>query len=156
MKMIPRKRQRIQHPLTLRDAVHQMFDDSFWDPLALMRADDSFFQSQFVPSIDIAETDSSLEITADVPGYNAKDISVEIDDGTLMISGSMQDEHEQKQKKHYCKQCSRGSFYQKIALPIGCQEDEAECYMKNGKLTIAIPKNEMQQNEKRRLDIVQG
>jgi HSP20 family protein len=52
----------------------------------------------------------------------------------------MEEQKEEKDKKWYRKEASRGSFYQQVTLPQGIDEKNVKCKMKNGKLTITVPK----------------
>lgn len=146
MQLVPRKKQQSNGAMSLRDAMNQMFDESFWDPWKFW---DSAFPSVqsgssqlFVPSIDISEDAKNITVVADVPGYDSDDIEVTLDENTLTLQGKMQEQKEgqDKDKKWLCKQCSSGSFYQKFTLPNYADASSIKCKAKNGKLTVTIPK----------------
>jgi HSP20 family protein len=144
MQLMPWKRQDgVERGVTLRDAMNQLFDESFWDPMhffsdnALMPAQR---QWQFLPSFDVSETDKELQIVADVPGYDPKDVNVRIDNGVLTIEGKMEEDKEEKNKKWYRRETSRGNFMRQLSLPQGISDKDVKCKMKNGKLTISVQK----------------
>src|SRR5512143_2907388 len=59
-------------------------------------------QGCLLPKVDIAETDAGLELTADLPGYDEKDVSLDIHDGVLTVKAEHKEKHEEKdEKKHY-------------------------------------------------------
>ena len=107
----------------------------------------------FVPGVDVSETDKEVQVVADVPGYTKDNIEVNVEDGVLTLRGTMKEEKEEKDKKYYCKQCASGSFCQQIALPSGAQEEKAKCAMKDGKLTVTIPKRAVEEKKGKTLTI---
>ncbi|MBM3231604.1 Hsp20/alpha crystallin family protein [Candidatus Peregrinibacteria bacterium] len=161
MQIIPRKQQRQtgsgQQALTLRDAMNQLFDESFWDPMRFF-SECSLLpvasqQWQFLPSFDIAETDKELQVVADVPGYDSNDVSVNLENGVLTIEGKMEEQNEEKDKRWYRREASHGSFRQQVSLPQGIDVKNVKCKMKNGKLTITVPKTQESKPQGRTLAI---
>jgi len=149
MQLVPFGKRQDNKPVTLRDAMNRLFDESFWDPFDMF-GDRSLFPNtfqgrittQFIPNIDISETDKEVKVVTDLPGYEPEKIDVQLQDGVLTMSGSMQEEKEEKDKKEkwYRKECSSGSFYRQFTLPDYIEEDKVKCKFKNGKLTIIVPK----------------
>jgi HSP20 family protein len=88
----------------------------------------------------VSETDKELQIVADVPGYDPKDVNVRIDNGVLTIEGKMEEDKEEKNKKWYRRETSRGNFMRQLSLPQGVSDKDVKCKMKNGKLTISVQK----------------
>ena len=153
MQLMPWKQQRpdgSRGAMTLRDAVNQLFDESFWDPFSMLRGGpldafggESLLRAQaFVPSIDVSETDREIRIVADVPGFDPKKVTVELDDGVLSIAGTMEEEHEEKDTRWHRREASRGSFVRRMSLPAGVTNKDVSCVMKNGKLTVTVAKPE--------------
>ncbi len=161
MQIIPRKQQQQMssgsQALTLRDAMNQLFDESFWDPMHFF-SESSLLptrsqQWQFLPSFDIAETEKEIQVVADVPGYDAKDVSVNLENGVLSVEGKMEEQKEEQDKRWYRREASHGSFRQKVTLPQGIDENNVKCKMKNGKLTVTIPKTHESKPQGRTLTI---
>jgi HSP20 family protein len=90
------------------------------------------------PQIDIEETDKEVRITAELPGLDEKDVSSEIANGVLSISGEKKSESEDKARRfserHY------GRFERRIPLD-DVDEDKVSAAFKNGVLTITVPKS---------------
>lgn len=132
--------------MTLRDAVNQLFDESFWDPFNMLRGGplDTFsgdFLSQapaFMPNVDVSETPGEIRIVADVPGYDPANVSVRVEDGILTIGGTMEAERDEKDERWHRREASRGSFVRRMSLPAGITEKDVSCKMKNGKLTVTV------------------
>lgn len=160
MQIVPRKKQQSGGAMSLRDAMNQMFDESFWDPWKFWDSAFPTVQSgsdhMFVPNIDISEDAEHMNVVADVPGYDTDDIEVTLDHNDLTLQGNIQEEKQEhdKDKKWLCKQCSRGSFYQRFTLPSYVDSSGIKCKAKNGKLTITIPKKaEEKKPESKKLPI---
>jgi len=76
------------------------------------------------PAICVAETNDALEVTAELPGVDEKDIKVSLDDNQLIISGEKKAESTKEEKYWHVEERSYGSFYRSMFLPFG-PEDEA-------------------------------
>ena len=72
-----------------------------------------------VPKVDVAETGAGLELTAELPGFDEKDVTLDIHDGVLTIKAEHKDEREEKDEdKHYhLVERSQGTFMRRFALP---------------------------------------
>src|SRR5512146_615979 len=91
---------------SLQREIDRVFD-SFtrnWPSLA-------FGASELTPSMDIAETDKDIEITAELPGLEEKDVQVNVADNVLTIKGEKKLEKEEKDKNYRMLERSYGSFY---------------------------------------------
>lgn len=154
MQIVPRKKDQPQ-PVSLRDAMNRLFDESFWDPFPSLWGGERLMSRQFVPDMDVSETEKEIKVTADVPGYDPKDIDVTLNDSVLTISGTMAQEKEEEDKKQqwHCRQCASGSFVRQFSLPRSVQEDKISCKAKNGKLTIVIPKKKEEAIQGKKLTI---
>lgn len=116
--------------------IERLIDD-FFSPFFPEEATRSFF-----PSMDIMEDDKSLIIKIDVPGMTQKDISVEIQDDQLIVKGERKEEEEIKKKNLYVSERRYGSFLRRVRLPEYVEGDKTQAKIKDGVLTITIPKKE--------------
>ncbi len=160
MQLMPWRQQRqdgSQQAVTLRDAMNQLFDESFWDPMHFFSEASSLLPTtgsrQFLPSFDVSETDREVQIVADIPGYDPKNVSVNLENGVLTIQGKMEEDKEEKGKKWYRREAARGSFMRQLSVPQGVDEKNVKCRLKNGKLTIAVQKPQEIQSQGRTLKI---
>ena len=135
------------HPFfTLHREMNRMFDDVFrgFDlaPFGPTRALDGLGW----PQIDIDETDKEVRITAELPGLDEKDVSLEIANGVLSISGEKKSESEDKA----CRFSERfyGRFERRIPLE-DVDEDKVSAAFKKGVLTITVPKSTEAKNVRR-------
>ena len=92
-----------------------------------------------VPSIEISETDKAIEISAEMPGLERKDVEITIEDDTLTIRGEKKIE-ENKDKNVQHSERSYGVFLRVLQLPPGIDPSSVQATMSNGVLRITIPK----------------
>mgnify|MGYP003573251707 CR=1 FL=1 len=96
--------------------------------------------SDWVPAVDIREEDECYTIHADVPGVEAKDIEVNMEDGILSIRGERKFENEEAREGYKRVERVRGSFYRRFSLPDGADAEAISAKCKDGVLEIIIPK----------------
>ncbi len=96
----------------------------------------------FYPHLDIAESENEIVIKADVPGMTQKDISIEIHNDQLIIRGEKKEEEEVKKKNIYISERRYGKFARRITLPDYVDPEKTKAKIKDGVLTITIPKKE--------------
>jgi HSP20 family protein len=97
-------------------------------------------QANILPNIEIAETDKAIEISAEMPGLERKDIDISIEDDTLTIRGEKKVEEDQKDKNVQHSERSYGVFLRVLQLPPGIDPSSVQATMSNGVLKITIPK----------------
>lgn len=99
---------------------------------------------------------NELVIRADLPGLNADDVTVEISDDTITISGERQEERADQNNGVYRYERAYGAFFREIPLPEGAIADQAKASFKDGVLEIAVPAPPEQVSRGRRLEISRG
>src|SRR5688572_1110923 len=76
------------------------------------------------PKIDVFERDNRLVTRVDLPGMKKEDVSVEVTDGHLALSGERKRETEEKKDNFYRSECDYGSFYRAVPLPEGVKLED--------------------------------
>jgi len=104
-----------------------------------------------VPSIDVTETDKEIEITAELPGLDEKDVEISLEDGALSLRGEKRTEHEDSDRRY--SERFYGRFERRVALPSEVDEDRAKATFKNGVLTVTLPKTERARQNVKRISI---
>ena len=99
--------------------------------------------SHWMPSVDIKEDDDQFLIFADVPGVDAKDIDVSMENGILTIKGKRETESKEEKEGYKRVERSKGSFYRRFSLPDSADPDKIAAKSNNGVLEITIPKHEV-------------
>ncbi|MBA3005960.1 MAG: Hsp20/alpha crystallin family protein [Proteobacteria bacterium] len=93
------------------------------------------------PRLDVSETDKALEVVADLPGMEKKDINVSVDGDLLTIKGEKKEVKESKDKHFHSIERRSGSFYRALRLPAEVENDKIEANFKDGVLTLTLPKS---------------
>src|SRR5512144_109601 len=93
-----------------------------------------------MPSMDVTETDKEIEITAELPGLEEKDVQINIADNILTIRGEKKAEKEQKDKNYRLVERSYGSFERTLELPEGVNVDAIKANISKGLLKVTVPK----------------
>ena len=120
------------------------------------RVFDAFFGQtdqarRWVPPVDLVEAEDHFVLRADLPGLSEGDVNIEVQDGTLTISGERKAEHEQREKGWYRIERSFGRFSRSLSLPDGVDPDRIEASFSHGVLQVRIPKPE--ERKPRRISI---
>ena len=97
---------------------------------------------RWVPAMDLVETDDHFVLKADLPGLDAGDVSIEVDDNVLTVSGERKVEHETSKEGFYRLERSSGEFRRALTLPEGVDADKIEASFDKGVLEIRVPKPE--------------
>lgn len=105
------------------------------------------------PAIDVTETDDELQVTADLPGMNEKDVEVELDEQALVLRGEKRMDREEKKRNWHISERSYGSFQRTIPLPSGLDPARIRASFKNGVLTVRLPKTLEAKSRRRTIDI---
>lgn len=121
---------------SLRHEMDDLFENFFGSGLPAISREN-------MPSLDVAETDTAVEIKTDLPGYKPEDVDIEVHDGVVRISGSTSGETETNGgdgRKYHKIERRSGSFSRSVRLPCGVNEENIDAELKDGVLTIVLPK----------------
>ena len=94
------------------------------------------------PAMDLVETGDHLVLRADLPGMDEKDVTIEIKDGVLTLSGVRKAEHEEKGEGFHRVERSFGSFSRSLSLPDGSDPNKVDASFADGVLEVRMPKPE--------------
>jgi HSP20 family protein len=140
------------HPfVTLHREMNRMFDDVFRGfDFAPFGPTSRALDGLGWPQIDIDETEKEVRITAELPGLDEKDVSLEIANGVLSISGEKKTESENKDRRF--SERYYGRFERRIPLQA-IEEEKASAAFKNGVLTVTVPKSAEAKGNVRRIAV---
>ncbi len=107
------------------------------------------------PKVNVAETEKGLEMTAELPGINQKDIELDISEGVLTLKAEHKAEKEEKdEKKHYhLIERSHGTFLRQFALPFEADEDKVEANFEKGVLRVFVPRSAKAEKKTRKIAV---
>jgi len=110
----------------------------------------------FSPNSEAATTEHNYEIVLELPGVSDKDISVEVADGRLIITGQKRAAHEEKGRDYYFSERVYGKFRRAFILPDDADQSKIVATQKDGVLTIMITKIAAKKTESKKIDIVRA
>lgn len=99
-----------------------------------------FGNEAFSPLTDVMEEDEKVVVTTDLPGVDREDVELNLKDNVLVISAGKGNEEEAEKEGYLRKERSFMRYYREIPLPNGVTEEGATAQLKNGVLTITLPK----------------
>ena len=130
------------HPfVTLQREIDRLFDD-------FTRGFPRWKSGDLVPVTDVTETDKEIEITAELPGLEEKDVEINVSDNVLTIKGEKKAEKEEKDKNYRVVERTYGSFSRSLELPSGVNQDAIKASIQNGVLKVTVPKPAPAQTKK--------
>src|SRR3954464_2756043 len=94
------------------------------------------------PPMDLVETESHYVLRADLPGLGEEDVSIELEDTVLTVSGERKSEHEEKKEGFHRVERSFGTFRRSLTLPDGVDADAIAATFDKGVLEVRVPKPE--------------
>ncbi|HEX8068011.1 MAG TPA: Hsp20/alpha crystallin family protein [Thermoleophilaceae bacterium] len=97
---------------------------------------------RWVPAMDLVEADDHFVLKADLPGLGEDDVSIEIRDNALTISGERKSEYEKRERGWYRVERATGRFSRSLSLPDGVDADSVSAEFDRGVLEVRIPKPE--------------
>lgn len=92
------------------------------------------------PSVDMSETDKEYQIVAEMPGLDENDVEVVLSGDLLTIKGEKKQEKVEKRKDTYRSERRYGSLSRSFRLPDAIDQDKVAAEIKNGILTVTLPK----------------
>ena len=101
---------------------------------------DLFSGGEWLPRVDVLESDEALEVKVDLPGIKPEDVDISITEDRLTVKGEREEEKETNDKTYHRVERNYGSFYRAIPLPPGADRDKVSAASENGVLTVTVPK----------------
>ena len=101
-----------------------------------------------IPSLDLTETDGTIEIKMDLPGIKSDEVDIEVDADSIRISGEHKEEQEETGKTFHRIERRAGSFSRLVTLPCAIDQEHVVAESRDGVLTITLPKSEESKTRK--------
>ncbi len=124
--------------VSLRREMDRLFEHFFERGPTAMLGDGGTFE----PAVEIADTRDSILVKAQVPGVSKDNLSIDIMDDYLMLKGEMKEEKTTEEQRFHRKEFRYGAFARTIPLPTTIKAEAAAAQLKDGVLTITLPKGE--------------
>ncbi len=105
------------------------------------------------PLIDVYETDESFTVEAEIPGVEKDSLEIRIEDNVLILQGHRKTGKTGRERYHMIER-PRGSFSRSFILSEGIDKENITASLKDGILTITIPKRRLSEERKIRIEEV--
>lgn len=135
-------------PSVVNKLVNPLFEDFFTRDISDWADRNISAIGVNLPSVNLKETDTKLEIELAAPGLKKEDFKIEVDNNTLIISAEKEEKKESGKKDDYIlKEFNYQSFYRSFNLPDYVDENKIEAAYKDGVLSVIISKNNNRKKE---------
>ncbi len=138
--------------LFLDDLGDDLLDDDQPAPAADEgKGRDDFFEDTDVPgqiAVDVYQTKTDVVVVCPVPGVNKNDVEVSLVENTLTIRGRRQASETIQESDYFAQELHWGEISRSIVLPTQVKEEGAEAVLKDGILSVRIPKAEQDKVKK--------
>lgn len=105
----------------------------------------------FAPAFEVKESKDAFVFKADLPGVDEKDLDVTVTGDRIQVSGKREAEKRDEGDRYYMLERSFGSFTRNFTLPEGVDADHVDAELKDGVLTLRLPKRPETQPKKIKL-----
>jgi len=130
----------------LQTEINRLFDSSF-GRFPMLR------EELLAPSVDVSDDKDNIYVEVDIPGFEQKDIDLNIKGNALLISAKKEETKEEKKKSYYCCERFQGSLYRKVDLPSFVDATKVKANYKKGVLKVTLPKKEEAKEKLIKIDI---
>ena len=137
---------------TLQNEMNRLFNTFFDQPAPTSRG--GVPTRRWIPAMDLVETGDHYVLRADLPGLSDEDVTIQLQDNVLTVSGERKAEHETQQEGYYRLERAFGDFSRSVTLPDGVDPDAVQAHFDRGVLEIRIRKPE--QKKPRHVQITLG
>ncbi|MBT4042879.1 MAG: Hsp20/alpha crystallin family protein [Rhodospirillaceae bacterium] len=107
----------------------------------------------FSPASDAAATDNAYIVEVELPGVKEEDITIEQHGNMLLLKGHKNASREEEGKNYYFSERTYGAFSRTFRLPADAEDASIEASVKDGVLTLHIPKRKEAEASKRQIPI---
>ncbi|MEQ9309648.1 MAG: Hsp20/alpha crystallin family protein [Balneolaceae bacterium] len=102
----------------------------------------NYRKDNFMPSVDVTESDTQFEVSVELPGLKKEDINVDLEKGRLTISGERKSNKEEEGKNFHRIERQYGKFSRAFYLPESIDDESIIAKYEDGILNITINKSE--------------
>ena len=149
---------------TLRREVDRLFEDFTVNPFRLPLRRPAFGLEPFwqpdswvaQPAIDLVERDNAFELTAEMPGLDERNISVDVANCALTVKGHKEEDKVEKKEDFHLRERRFGSFARSVRVPETVDADKIEASFKNGVLKVTLPKKPEAQKPVKKIEVKGG
>ena len=120
----------------IQDEINRIFD------FPRFSESEGIFDRAGSPALDVVENTDNYIVRCDLPGVEQKNLEVSVEGDVLTIKGEKKYEKKEKDARYYRNELWEGSFQRTLSLPVGVDTEKVDAELKDGILTITLPKKE--------------
>lgn len=152
--MMQEPSQPVSMPVYAEEEETQMHVDQYQGDQSMMQQDnwgqeemhDDDAEGQL--TIDVYQTESEIVIKSTIAGVKPEDLDVSISNDMITIKGERKNEEIVEDNSYYYRECYWGSFSRSVVLPMDVLAEKIDATLKNGILTIRLPKADVTKTKK--------
>ncbi len=128
-------------PVSISDMMEEFWRSPFGAPSLLDEMTRGFFGGrEAYPAVNVSEGEKEVKIEAELPGLEAKDVDIRLENGAFVISGEKKFEDEEKKDSYHRIERSYGRFTRAVPLPCEVNEAGVKAKFEKGVLRVVLPK----------------
>jgi HSP20 family protein len=124
--------------MSLRDEMDKLLDDFY----GRMAPSSETYEGDWLPAMDMKETDGEVVATIELPGLTKEDIKVSVKNDVLSVSGEKKQESTETAGNVHRVERAYGYFKRSVRLPVEVDSAKVSASYKDGLLTVTMPKVE--------------
>ncbi len=125
----------------LQERMNRVFDESFRG-INRRSGEEDWVGGSWAPAVDIYEQNGNIVLKAELPGVDAKDVDVRVENNILTLSGERKLENEVKRENYHRVERAYGSFTRSFTLPNVVDTEKIKAEYKDGLLRMTLPKKD--------------
>jgi HSP20 family protein len=127
--------------VSLQERMNRLFDDSFRG-VARSGEEDWALGGSWAPAVDIFEHEGNIVLKAELPGVEAKDVDIRVENNVLTLRGERKFDSEVTRESYHRVERSYGTFSRSFTLPTVVDTGNIKAEFKEGVLRVTLPKRE--------------
>ncbi|HEY6552801.1 MAG TPA: Hsp20/alpha crystallin family protein [Vicinamibacteria bacterium] len=127
--------------VSLQDRMNMLFNQSFRG-INRGGTEEDWAQGAWSPAVDIYEKDGNIVLKAELPGIDAKDVDVSVENNILTLRGERRFDQEVQRENYQRVERSYGAFTRSFTLPTVVDTEKIKAEFKDGVLRMTLPKKE--------------
>ena len=124
-----------------RNEMNRLFEGFFSRPMLAPSWFETTEPGQWLPAVDMAETETGIRVRAELPGIDPKDVDVSVSEDRLVIAGEKKSVKEETGNGWTHRESSSGSFTRSIPLPESVDPEKVTARYDKGVLTVELTKS---------------
>jgi len=130
-----------QNLASIQNRMNRIFEDAFQGPRSGAE-DDWALGGNWAPAVDIFEQDGNIVLKAELPGVDAKDVDIRVENNILSLRGERKFSSDVKRESYHRVERAYGSFSRSFTLPSVVDTEKIKADYKDGVLQVTLPQKE--------------